>query len=69
MHHSCCIGTNFNKKDTLESLQKEYDYIKEDMDKINKMQVSQKAKDPILKELREQIDDVKERMHNVIDEM
>ena len=69
MNHNCCIGTNFNKKDTLKDLKKEYDYIKADVDTINQMQVSQEAKEPILKELQVQIDEVKERMHNFIDEM
>ena len=69
MHHSCCIGSDFNKKDTFESLKKEYDYIKSDMDSINQMQISDKAKELALKDLQELIDDVKERMHNYIDEM
>ena len=39
MNHNCCIGSDFYKKETLESLQKEYDYIKSDMDSINQMQI------------------------------
>ncbi len=69
MNHACCIGTNFNKKDTFESLKKEYDYIKADINTIEQMQVSKEAKEPILKELQEQIDDIKERMHNVVDDL
>ena len=69
MNHNCCIGTNFNKKDTLEDLKREYDYIKGDIETINQMQISQEAKEHALKDLQELIDDVKERMHNYIDEM
>ena len=65
MHPRYC--THPYKEDTFECLKKEYDSIKLDVKAINNMKISQKAKEIVLKELQEQIDNVKERMHNVID--
>lgn len=57
------------KNDTYESLKEEYDGIKNDIWTINNMNVSDEAKQIVLKELNEQINEVKERMHNCIDKL
>lgn len=67
MNPKFCIGTDHNKRDTFEELKEEYNLIKRDMNVIKKMKISEEAKDLPLKELQEQIDAIKERMHDVID--
>lgn len=60
----------FNKpKDLYENLKREYDSIKSDMYTISTMEISDDAKKLPLEELQKQINDVKERMHNCIDEL
>lgn len=66
MRPDCCSCLE-KKKDTWEELKKEYDSIKNDIRKINEMEISKEAKKQPLEELQKQIDDVKERMHNYID--
>lgn len=65
---------SFGKRDELkidayESLKAEYDGIKDDIKTINDMNVSDEAKQIVLKELNEQINEIKERMHDVIDKL
>lgn len=55
------------KRDTYESLKKEYDSIKRDISIIKDMEISEEAKKLSLEELEKQINEVKERMHNFID--
>lgn len=55
------------RKNDLKMLEEEYDSIKEDMNKIEIMEVSEESKKPILEELQKQINEVKEKMHNYID--
>lgn len=55
------------KRDTYESLKKEYDSIKRDISIIEDMKISEEAKRLPLEELKKQINEVKERMHNYID--
>lgn len=57
------------KRENFNNLKKEYDAIKHDISRIKTMEVSEEAKQPILSELQMQIDDVKERMHNYIDQL
>lgn len=57
------------KNDTYESLKAEYDGIKNDIQTINDMEISDEAKQIVLKELNEQINEIKERMHNCIDKL
>lgn len=60
----------FNKpKDTYEKLKEEYQAIKDDICTISAMEISDEAKKLPLEELQKQISDVKERMHNCIDEL
>lgn len=70
MNPNCC-ATKYTKtkQDTLNDLQKEYESIKRDMRIIKEMEISDEARKLPLKELQEQINDVKERMHDVIDMM
>lgn len=65
----CGCQLTCKPKDTLESLKKELDYIKEDINTIKQMQISEESKEPALKELQEQVNNVKERMHKLVDEM
>lgn len=67
MHPNFCVGNNHNKRDTFEELKEEYDLIKRDMNVIKNMEISDEAKALPLKELQEQINNIKERMHDVID--
>lgn len=53
----------------LNKLLAEFNYIKKDIDTINRMEISEEAKAPAIAELNKQIADIKERMHNAIDEM
>ena len=57
------------KRERLEDLKEEYDAIIKDMDIIKNMQVSEEVKQPILTELQEQIDEMKEKMHAFIDRL
>lgn len=57
------------KRESLEDLKEEYDAIINDMDIIKNMKVSEESKQPILTELQEQINEVKEKMHNFIDRL
>ncbi len=56
-----------SKRDTFESLKKEYDSIQSDIYAIKNMEIKEEAKKLPLEELKKQINDVKERMHNYID--
>ena len=62
---------NDAKKDAsqLEKLIRELDYIKNDIETITKIDISDEAKAPAIAELEKQIAEVKERMHNAIDEL
>jgi len=55
------------KRDTFESLKKEYDSIQSDISIIKNMEISEEAKKIPLEDLEKQVNDVKERMHNYID--
>lgn len=57
------------KRDTYESLKAEYDSIQNDIQTITNMNISEEAKQVPLKELRDQINGIKERMHDYIDEL
>lgn len=69
MHHGAFTHQDELKRDTYESLKKEYDGIQNDIYTINKMSISDEAKQIVLKELNEQINEVKERMHDYIDKL
>lgn len=56
-------------RDTYKSLKKEYDGIQNDIRTITDMNISEEAKQAPLKELREQVNEIKERMHNYIDKL
>lgn len=66
MHPDACRYLE-KKEDSWERLEREYDSIKCDMNRIDEMEISDEAKKLPLEELQKQIDDVKERMHNYID--
>ena len=55
------------KRTTWDDLKQELESIKRDMTSIKDMEVSEDAKAPILKELQEQANEVKEKMHDYID--
>ena len=57
------------QKETLESLQTELNSIKRDMDTIKKMEISDQAKVIPLLELENKINEVKEKMHNLVDKL
>lgn len=64
------VFEHFNEfKGTYEKLKEEYDSIKSDMHTISTMEISDDAKKLPLEELQKQINDVKERMHDCIDEL
>ena len=66
MHHGSCSG--FGKpKSSLGSLMDELNLIKDDMHYINNMDVPEDVKTPFLAELRKQINEIKEKMHDCID--
>lgn len=69
MHHGAFTKYDEIKRDTYESLKTEYDGIQKDIQTINDMNISEEAKQPPLKELKEQINEIKERMHNCIDNL
>lgn len=69
MHHGAFTKHDEIKRDTYESLKTEYDGIKKDIQTINGMNISEEAKQVPLKELKEQINEIKERMHNCIDKL
>ena len=56
-------------KTQLGKLLEEINAIRRDMKTINEMQISVEAKEKPLQELAKQIAEVKERMHNAIDEL
>ena len=57
------------KRENFYDLESEYNAIKQDIDHIRTLEVSEEAKEPILAELQEQINEVKEKMHNYIDRL
>ena len=68
MHPDTLWG--FNKPTTdFNNMMNELDSIKDDIRKIKDMQVSDEVKVLILAELQEQINEVKEKMHNYIDSL
>lgn len=69
MHHGVFTKHDELKSDTYESLKAEYDGIQNDIRTITDMKISDEAKQAPLKELREQINEIKERMHNCIDKL
>lgn len=69
MHHRSFEKRDELKRDTYESLKAEYDGIKDDIETINDMNVSNEAKQIVQKELNEQINEIKERMHDCIDKL
>lgn len=69
MHHGAFTHQDELKRDTYKSLKGEYDGIQDDIRTINSMNVSDEAKQIVLKELNEQINEVKERMHDCIDKL
>ena len=71
MHSRSLSGFHQAERDItdFDKLKKELDSIKRDVEKIKDMEVSEESKEPILKELEIQINEVKERMHNAIDAM
>jgi len=71
MHSKCISGFHRAEKDAtdFDKLKEELDSIKSDIQKIKNMEVTEESKEPILKELEIQVNEVKERMHNAIDAM
>lgn len=69
MRHGVFAKHDELKRDTYESLKTEYDGIQKDIQTINDMNISKEAKQVPLKELKEQITEIKERMHNCIDNL
>lgn len=69
MHHGAFTNHDELKKDTYESLKDEYDGIQKDIQTITDMNISEETKQAPLKELREQINEIKERMHDCIDKL
>ena len=57
------------KKETLGDLMQELNSVERDINTIKAMEVSDEAKKPILAELEQQKNEVKERMHNCIDKL
>lgn len=55
------------KRTTWDDLKCEFDSICRDVSTIKEMEVSEEAKRPILAELKKQINELKEKMHNYID--
>ena len=58
-----------SKRATFEELKKELESIKRDVRIIENMEVSNEVKQPILKELHNQINEVKEQMHDYVDSL
>lgn len=54
-------------KTSFENLMEELNSIKDDIRMIKKMQVPEEAKQPILAELKQQVNEVKEKLHDYID--
>lgn len=69
MHNGVFMCYDELEKGTYESLKAEYDGIKNDIQTINDMKISDEAKQIVLKELNKQINEAKERMHNCIDKL
>lgn len=68
MHHGGLMAhMGQSKRVTFEDLKKELDSIRRDMNVIKDMEVSEELKPPILKELQAQANEVKEKMHDLID--
>lgn len=69
IHHGAFTKHDELKRDTYESPKAEYDGIQKDIQTITDMKISDEAKQAPLKELRDQINEIKERMHNCIDKL
>lgn len=71
MRGSCTEHYGDAKRDAnaFDKLLDELKYIKRDKQTISEMELSDEAKQKCFKELDKQIAEVKERMHNAIDEM
>lgn len=55
------------KRTTWDDLKQELESVKRDIEKIKGMEVSDEVKEPILAELKSQLNEVKEKMHDYID--
>lgn len=69
MHPKAFTKHDELKNDTYEKLKNEYDGIKEDIRLINGMELSDETKQIAIKELNDQINEIKERMHDCIDKL
>ena len=68
-HRGLLEHADETKRETFEELKEEYDAIKRDMDIVTNMKISEELKPPILADRQQQINEVKERMHNYIDRL
>ena len=68
MHHGGLEGLSKNKP-TLEELMDDFNDIKRDMDTIRGMSISEESKKLPLEELQKQLNNIKEKMHECINEM
>lgn len=55
------------KRTTWDDLKKELDSVYNDIRLVNTMEVSDEAKAPMLAELKKQVNEIKEKMHDYID--
>lgn len=69
IHNAKTIFDRPEEISAYEKLKDEYDSIQKDVHTILSMEISDEAKKLPLEELQKQIDDVKERMHNYINEL
>jgi hypothetical protein len=69
MNSSGFKGLDNQRKTTWDDLKKEFDSIKRDIAIISNMEVSEESKAPMLTELKKQINEVKEKMHDYIDSL
>ena len=69
MHHGGFKCYDDRKTTSLDDLMEELNSVKRDISTIKNMEVPEEAKTPILRELKRQVNEVKEKMHDYIDSL
>lgn len=67
MHPKCFSHHDEKKRETYETLKREYDDINKDIMSIHHMELSDETKQKAIAELKEKINEIKEKMHDYID--
>lgn len=69
MWRMCCGCYQEKREETMEELQQTFDNIKRDIDSVGKMNLSNQSMAICKKELYSRLNEIKSKMHKLIDRM